>query len=143
MSVDILIGTGWRFPINVDARGRLSWSSGPDRIRDAIWIVLRTVVGERVMRPTFGAGVQDFVFQSNSPAVRADLAAAIKTALLNWEPRIELANVRVDTAETDPEQRLRADPLDNQVIVTIDYKIRATNELFNAVFPLVLEEGVR
>jgi len=40
MSVDTLIGTGWRFPINVDARGRLSWSSGPDRIRDAIWIVL-------------------------------------------------------------------------------------------------------
>lgn len=143
MKANTLIGRGWRFPINVDARGRLTWSEGADRIRDAIWIVLRTALGERVMRPTFGAGVDEYVFQNNSPVVRADLAAAAKDALVKWEPRIELVAVRVDTAETDPEHRLESSALDNQVLVTVDYRIRATNELFNAVFPLSLEEGAR
>jgi phage baseplate assembly protein W len=60
------IGRGWRFPIKVNARGRLEWSDGPSRIQDAIWIIIKTALGERLMRPTFGAGVDDFVFQSNS-----------------------------------------------------------------------------
>ena len=142
MSIDALIGTGWRFPIMVDARGRLPWSTGPDRIRDAIWIIVRTAQGERVMRPLFGAGVDDYVFQSNSPATRAALGGAIKNALLQWEPRIELIGVRVDSVAADPDRPLPATALDNRVLVTVDYKIRATNELFNVVYPLFLDEGV-
>jgi phage baseplate assembly protein W len=142
MKTDALIGRGWRFPINVDARGRLQWSQGPDRIRDSIWIIVRTIAGERVMRPRFGASTDDYVFQSNSPATRAALQSAIKDALVQWEPRIEVVSVRVNTASSDPEHRLRDTGLDNQVLVTIDYQIRATNELFNVVYPLYLDEGV-
>jgi hypothetical protein len=126
------IGRGWRFPIRVDAKGRLSWSEGPERIQDAIWIILKTALGERVMRPKFGAGVDTFVFQSNSPATRRALATSIKTALVEWEPRIELDAVRVDPVEGEP----------SQVLITVEYRIRTTNELFNVVFPLYLEEGV-
>ena len=54
-----IIGQGWRFPIRVNAKGGLDWSSGPDRIQDAIWIILSTSLGERLMRPEFGAGIQD------------------------------------------------------------------------------------
>lgn len=143
MNANALIGKGWRFPINVDARGRLQWSEGPDRIRDSIWIIVRTSLGERVMRPRFGASSDEYVFQSNSPATRAALQAAINTALLQWEPRIEVANVRVDAAASDPERRLLDTGLDNQVLVTVDYKVRATNELFNAVYPFYLDEGAR
>lgn len=143
MNANALIGKGWRFPINVDARGRLQWSEGPDRIRDSIWIIVRTSLGERVMRPRFGASSDEYVFQSNSPATRAALQAAINTALLQWEPRIEVVNVRVDAAASDPEHRLLDTGLDNQVLVTIDYKVRATNELFNAVYPFYLDEGAR
>jgi len=94
------------------------------------------------MRPRFGASADDYVFQPNSLPTRTALQGAVKTALLQWEPRIEVVSVRVDTATTDPEHRLRDSGLDNQVLVTIDYKIRATNELFNAVYPLYLDEGV-
>jgi phage baseplate assembly protein W len=142
MKADKLIGSGWRFPINVDARGRLQWSYGPDRVRDSIWIIVRTALGERVMRPRFGASADDYVFQPNSLPTRTALQGAIKSALLEWEPRIEVVSVRVDTASSDPERRLVDTGLDNQVLVTIDYKIRATNELFNVVYPLYLDEGV-
>ncbi len=125
------IGRGWRFPIKIGAHGGLGWSEGPERLRDAIWLILATGLGERVMRPTFGAGVSDYVLQANSAVVRARLADAIRKALATWEPRIELEAVRVDPVEGEP----------SQVLVAVDYRVRATNELFNVVYPLYLEEG--
>ena len=130
-AVDI-IGTGWSFPIKVNARGGLGWSSGPRRIQDAIWIILATSLGERVMRPTFGAGANDFVFEPNSAISRTNLATSVREALVKWEPRIELVSVRVDPGGD----------LGNQVLATIEYRVKATNELFNLVFPLYLQEGV-
>lgn len=132
MNGEAFIGRGWRFPIKVNARGGLDWSEGPDRIRDAIWLVLKTSVGERVMRPGFGAGVEAFVFQSNSPATRAALTLSIRTALVRWEPRIELVAVRVDPVPGEA----------SQVIAAVEYRIRATNEMFNIVLPFYLNEGV-
>jgi phage baseplate assembly protein W len=126
-----IIGQGWKFPLKVNASGGLDWSSGPDRIRDAIWIVLSTSPGERVMRPTFGAGVQDYVFEPNSAAFRAQLASAISNALSNWEPRISIVNINVSVGD-EP----------NLVNISIDYTIRTTNELFNLVYPLYLQEGI-
>jgi phage baseplate assembly protein W len=126
------IGKGWRFPIKVNARGGLDWSEGPDRIRDAVWLVLKTAHDERVMLPTFGAGVHDYVFQPNSAATRATLAGAIRDALARWEPRIELEGVRVEEVPGEP----------SQVIAAVEYRIRATNELFNMVLPFFLTEGV-
>ena len=125
-----LIGVGWKFPIKVNARGGLSWSSGPDRIRDAIWIVLSTALGERVMRPTFGTGAETHVFDPNGGAAQARLAADIGEALARWEPRITV--VSLDVRQGDAPSR---------VDVAIDYTIRTTNELFNLVFPLYVQEG--
>lgn len=129
---DELIGRGWRFPIRVNARGGLDWSDGPDRVRDAIWLILSTGVAERIMRPTFGAGVHEYVFHPNTPAIREALADAIRQALVQWEPRIELDAVRVDPVSGE----------DSQVMASIEYRLRSTNELFNLVYPMYLEEGV-
>ena len=146
------IGTGWRFPIKVNARGRLEWSDGPRRIEDAIWIIIKTALGERLMRPTFGAGADDFVFESNSEINRVRLAAVLKSALLQWEPRIDLEDVRVESGWQATDSKLdtldpqtikdRSTALDSQVNVTIEYRLRTTNEIFNVVFPFYLEEGI-
>ena len=127
-----IIGTGWTFPIKVNSNGGLSYSGGPDKIQQAIWIVLSTSLGERVMRPDFGAGAQDYVFESNSPVTRTGLAGAVREALVRWEPRIDIDSVRVTDS---PDQA-------SLVLISIDYRIRATNELFNMVYPLYLTEGV-
>jgi phage baseplate assembly protein W len=132
MTGEDLIGTGFKFPIKVNARGGLDWSSGPQRIQDAIWIILATSQGERVMRPTLGAGAVDFLFDSNSPAVRARLADAISNALSRWEPRIELVKAAVTESAQVP----------SQVLVEIEYRIRSTNELHNLVYPLYVQEGL-
>ena len=125
------IGTGFRFPIRINGRGGLSWSNGPERIQDSIWIIITTALGERVMRPRFGAGVSNFVLNSNSLVVRTQLADTIKRALVEWEPRIELDAVRVDEVSEQA----------SQVLIGIDYRLRETNELFKMVYPLYLQEG--
>lgn len=152
MSNTDFIGRGWRFPIKVNARGRLEWSDGPARIQDSIWLIMKTALGERLMRPKFGAGVDDYVFQSNSVVNRSALANAIKRALLEWEPRIDVDEVRVNSTSELKRSRLDTElegtpgnlaiDLDSQVLVTIQYRIRTTNEIFNVVFPFYLEEGV-
>lgn len=124
------IGQGWKFPIKVNAKGQLSYSSGPERIQDAIWIILSTSLGERLMRPDFGAGVHDYVFQPNSDVIQTQLWTAVNDALLKWEPRIELLNVAVQVGDQPSE-----------VLISIDYKIRSTNELFNLVYPFYVQEG--
>ncbi len=136
MSNADLIGTGWAFPIRIDGRGRIATSRGPERVQDAIWIIVKTSLGERLLRPEFGAGINDFLFQPNSPLVREQLADAIRQALLQWEPRIDLGNVRVEPGTGGKE-------FSSEVLVMIDYRLRATNELFNIVYPLYLEEGAR
>ncbi len=130
MSSTDIIGVGWKFPIRVNAKGGLSYSSGPDRIQDAIWIILATSMGERVMREDFGAGANNYVFQSNSDVVRAQLAAAVSAALTKWEPRIQLVSVAVQPG-TEP----------SQVLIVVDYRIRSTNQRSNLVYPLYLQEG--
>ena len=132
MNDPAFIGKGWRFPIQVNARGGIDWSEGPARVQDAIWIILKTSLGERLMRPLFGAGVNDYVFQPNSHSTRERLSSAIRKALIEWEPRIELETVRVEPVPGE----------ESQVLVTVDYRLRATNELFNLVYPFYLEEGV-
>ncbi|HEY1758768.1 MAG TPA: GPW/gp25 family protein [Bryobacteraceae bacterium] len=125
------IGQGWGFPIKVNAKGGLDWSTGPDRIQAAIWIILSTSLGERLMLPSFGAGIKDYVFESNSPMIRARLQSAIQAALTQWEPRIQVVSVQ---ANPSPDQ-------DSLVLVSINYQIRDTNELYNMVYPFFLTEG--
>jgi phage baseplate assembly protein W len=83
------------------------------------------------MRPEFGAGLKDLVFESNSEVVRAEIAGTIRKALVTWEPRIELVALSVNPS---PDQ-------DSQVLISLDYQIRDTNELYNMVYPFYLEEG--
>ena len=123
------LGTGWKFPIQVNARGGLSWSSAEDKIRESIWLVLMTSRGERVMRPTFGSGASEYVFAPNEPATRAGIAQQVRDALTRWEPRIELAEVRVEAPE------------ENLLLINVDYRIAANNQFFNLVYPFYITES--
>ncbi|MCA9908387.1 MAG: GPW/gp25 family protein, partial [Anaerolineae bacterium] len=55
----------------------------------------------------------------------------VQDALVRWEPRIDVLDVRV---ETPPEAR-------NFLLIRIDYRIRANNAFYNLVYPFFLTEG--
>jgi hypothetical protein len=61
------LGVGWSYPVRVDGSGGVSLETQhEEKIRQAIWIILATARGERVMRPDFGCGIHDLVFAVNS-----------------------------------------------------------------------------
>ena len=59
-----LLGSGLSFPLTVDRRGGIALASGETDVDQAIEIILSTAPGERPMRPEFGCGVHDFVFDT-------------------------------------------------------------------------------
>jgi len=130
MSKDFL-GKGWKFPVQVDSSGRIALSLFEEDIREAIRIVLLTAKGERVMRPDFGAGLSDFVFETLSVSNIGVIQAAIHDALIEWEPRIELLSVKVEPDRGDI----------GRLLIDIDYRVRATNTQFNLVFPFYISQG--
>ena len=57
------LGTGWAFPISLDAIGDVALVSREEDIRQAVVLILETELGERAMRPSFGAGLRALVFE--------------------------------------------------------------------------------
>lgn len=125
------LGRGWSFPVGLDTRGRIKMSNDEEDIREAIWIILSTAKGERVMRPDFGCGIHDFVFAAINPATVAMIENSVREALTLWEPRIEVTGAKA-SAENLAEGKL---------LISVDYKVRTTNNRFNLVYPFYLTEG--
>ena len=125
------LGKGWKFPVGVDSTGEIEMSEYEQDIKEAIWIILSTSKGERVMRPDFGCGIHDFVFAAINTANIGLIESSVREALTTWEPRIELKNVSVSTENVD----------EGELIISIDYTVRTTNNEFNMVYPFYLTEG--
>ncbi len=125
------LGVGWAFPIQVDAEGEIALASFEEDIRQSILIIAGTALGERVMRPDFGAGLQRLVFEPVSAATMALVKHQVETALIDWEPRIDLSEVLVTA------------PTPGQLLIEVLYRVRATNTFYNLVFPFYLMEGER
>ena len=79
------LGRGWGFPGAPDVRDRgLTLVEGADKVRQSILAILDTEPGERVMRPDFGCGLLDLVFEPNSPELSATLQLSVQAALHRW-----------------------------------------------------------
>ena len=124
------LGVGWRFPV-APQQGRLVYAQHEDDIEQAIQIILQTSQGERAMLPEFGAGLNDFVFEPNSVDTHGSIENAVRQALIDWEPRIDLERVEVVANDNEP----------NVLLIHIDYVVRSTNTFYNRVYPFYLLEG--
>ena len=62
-------------------------------VRDSIRVLLLTRPGEQLMRPRFGAGLDNFRDESNTLSVRRRIQADITSTLQTYEPRIALDRV--------------------------------------------------
>jgi len=125
------LGVGWAFPPCAAADGSTAMALYEEDVREAIVIILSTDWGERVMRPTFGAGLRSFVFGPMSQTLLQRVQTRVKESLVQWEPRINVENVNVTI---DPKNQ-------GTLLIAITYFVRVTNTLQNLVYPFFLEEG--
>ncbi len=126
------LGRGFKFPISVDSKtGKIAMVEHEDDIKEAIEIILKTSVGERVMLPEFGSTVNNFVFSVSRLESISAFESEILSALEEFEPRIRDVNVEINNDDGDM----------SVVIVNIQYTVRTTNNLFNMVYPFYILEG--
>ena len=119
------IGRGVRFPMAVDHRGAIAMASGPDQLDCSIRVVLSTAPGERVMRPQFGCRIWDLLFEPVNANTIGLMAQAVREAVAQWEPRVDLREVDVIP-----------DPDDSSLVrIFLTYEIRTTNDRRNLVYP--------
>lgn len=129
-----VLGAGWSFPVELVAAEqasarRLAMAADEESVRQAIVIILSTAKGERLMRPDFGCNLHEFVFAVNDRATQASAAFEVREALQTWEPRIDVLDVDATSAGDRGEE----------LLISIDYRVRSTDNRFNFVYPFYLD----
>jgi uncharacterized protein len=119
------VGRGFSWPMAVDHTGSIRLTDTVEDIDRSMHIVLMTAPGERVMRPRFGCDIWELLFEPVTPNLLGLIAEAVYEALGQWEPRVE-----VDEVTPLPDANDSA-----LVRVHITYRVRATNDRRNLVFP--------
>lgn len=125
------LGAGIAFPLEVDDEGNIAMNSLEDHVRQSILLILQTAKGGRVMRPDFGAGLHNRVFEPITSATKALVQHEVEKALIRFEPRIDVLNVE---AKDDEQQQ-------GVLLINIEYRVRRTDTIFNLVYPFYLERG--
>ena len=97
--------------------GQLLYPSLEQSVRDSIRVILTTRPGEQLMRPRFGAGLQNFLEEGNTISVRRQIQSAILDNLQAYETRIVVDRVDVDPVPNAP----------SEIHVQIYYRLLRTN----------------
>jgi len=126
-----LLGRGWKYPFMLDERREVALSDGEDDIQEAIWIILSTAFGERLMHPDFGCGIHDLVFAPNNTGTAGLARYYVEDALVRWEPRIDVEEVEVQADPAQPEL----------LLISVSYRVRSTDSRYNLVYPFYLTRG--
>jgi phage baseplate assembly protein W len=117
--------------VGPDAGGAVAMSAYEKSVEEAIRIILGTTPGERLMRPDFGCKLGEILFAPASPRTLRLAEHYVREALVRWEPRIILKEVRGEADASDPAR----------VNLTLRYELRSVNTFFNMVYPFYLERG--
>ncbi|MBS3029029.1 GPW/gp25 family protein [Dolichospermum sp. ST_sed1] len=128
MDIDFL-GVGWSYPCKLDERGQVLMVKYEDCVRQSILAILSTARGERVMRPDFGCRIHDLVFAPNNAGTVGEVISDVRSALVDWEPRIDILDIDVLPNPAHP----------NLLQISINYQVRTTNNQFNLVYPFYLQ----
>jgi phage baseplate assembly protein W len=128
---DRFAGRGWAYPVGVAANGGIATVGGVANIEKAMRIVLATYLGERPMRPNFGSLLRDFVFAGVTEDNAKAIAAEVRRALFECEPRARVDHVAVDIAHG----------VDGRFDIEILFTVLETNSAHNLVVPFYAIPG--
>ena len=104
------------FPYRIDSHGRTAGVTLDEHVRDMVEQVLFTIPGERVMRPDFGSGLTQLVFQPNSDELATAVQFLVQGNLQQWLGDV----ITVETVEVTSD--------DAELQVLVSYVIRRTRE---------------
>ena len=124
-------GTGLSFPLQNNVQGGLKLSAEAQKVKESIWLILRTDLGERVYRPDFGCRLSELTFAPLNNDTLLRIRLYVLEALQIWEPRIEVDEVRADSDTA------------GRVDIIVNYRLKSHLDPYSFVYPfyLVSEEN--
>jgi phage baseplate assembly protein W len=129
---DEFLGRGWSFPPSFKQELQsVEMTEKKEDIEKSLHVLLTTAMGERLMVPRYGCNMDELVFEALNTTTKTLIKDKIQTSILYFEPRIDVTAIELN----DTNQ------LEGEILVEIEYVIRATNSRFNFVFPYYKNEG--
>lgn len=127
-SIAALLGKRIAFPLQLDDRNQLAMVDGDTAIRQSIYLIIMTVPGERVVRPTFGCRIHELIFDPINAQTAITAERYVQEAIHRWEPRIEVVDLDVSLGDYDR----------GELIININYKHKDRPDPRSLVFPYYL-----
>lgn len=124
------LGIGLAFPLRLNVQGGIQLSSEEQKVKESIWIILRTGVGERVYRPNFGSRLSELAFAPLNSDTLLRIRLYVLEALEVWEPRIIVTEV---IAEPDSMRGKHG-----KVDIIINYRLKNRPDIYSFVYPYYL-----
>ena len=118
------VGSGFAFPMDIDDQGGIRMVGGPDNIDRSIRLIMGTAYGERPMRPDFGCGIHDLLFDSTSLELLGQVQAQVVASLRRWETRADILDVSA-TYGDDP----------TVINIQVTYRIKGNYDPRNLLVP--------
>ena len=126
------LGKGWSFPPTFNAHmSDVIMTEKEKDIEKSLHILLTTTVGERVMQPKYGCNMEELVFEPLNTTTKTLMKDKIQTSILYFEPRIDVMRIEMNDSNQ----------VEGEILIEIDYIVRATNSRLNFVFPYYKNEG--
>ncbi len=123
-----IVGRGLAFPPRLDDRKSIAMADADADIKQAIYIILNTAPGERVMRPEFGCNIHEMIFAPANATTAAMVERYVTEALGRWEPRIRVHRVTATPGATDV----------GELLIEIVYEIKDRHDVRSLVYPFYL-----
>jgi len=104
MSDDTLInmlGRCWAFPPQFSPETGVMMAEGTDAVLQSLQVLFLTQTGERIMRESWGAGMNDFLFENITDELLAKIQTRIDETILRYEPRVVLKEVVIQPAQNE------------------------------------------
>jgi uncharacterized protein len=114
--------------LQFNSRGGVAMVQEDASIRQAIFLLLSTVPGERVMLPEYGCNIHRLIFSPNDDTTAGLAIYYVRRALERWEPRIDILLLDAQRNGENLEQ------LD----VILEYRVKATQHVESLTFGLNL-----
>jgi uncharacterized protein len=112
-------GTSELAGLQLSPSGGIAMIEGAASVRQAVFLLLSTIPGERVMRPDYGCDIHRLVFSPNDDTTAGLAIHYVRRALERWEPRIDVLRLDAGRNPESPEQ------LD----LILEYRVRATQQV--------------
>jgi len=128
MPDDRFLGRGCAFPVAVNpATGRIECSEGKQSVKESIFIILKTTIGERLLRSDFGTNIGSYAFMDINPTSMQMLRREVINQITRCEPRVDDIELTADNSR------------EGVLLFNLKYTVRDDNVPENLVFPFYLD----